>query len=241
VAYLHLCLVVALLAAAGCDSQPIALTGAGGAGGIVSQMGASGTGAATPDAGAAVDGPGTTDSAGKADAESMASGGTDGGLASMDASGPCLCPSGLYVDISGDGELMHLTSADVSGLEAGLASHEEVAAQCLAVPIPWVFWLYGITPSWNRPVAINACAGPNATPPCVDLIYDLSGGSTYTDHTGKEFHGTAILVTTPPSTSSVYVPPLMAEIDGTFSLSLDDGLILSGSFRVCNLEGTSLP
>jgi len=152
----------------------------------------------------------------------------DGPDGSGDAAA-CTCPTGLFVDVVGDGDPLHLTSADVGRLQ-GVRPNTEmtVATQCLSPPVPWVDWATG---EISLPYYIEACAGPGNAPPCVllngDYVAPGSYGSSYVDRTGQTFRADATLTWSPPQVQ------LMRSFDGSYTLKLEDGRTLSGTFDAC--------
>jgi hypothetical protein len=144
--------------------------------------------------------------------------------------GPCLCESDLYIDLMGDGEPIRLTSGDVTELQMFIernrsSSPVDVAPQCFAPPRPWELWSGG---GYSGSYYTQACAGPGSAPPCLLLNLNSRRG-TYVDRAGTSFGGSVDFST------NQNVPGLMQTVAFQYTLMLDDGRTLSGSFRVCIL------
>ena len=141
------------------------------------------------------------------------------------------------MDVLGDGDPLHLTSADVTYVQQLQGVQSRLATQCLSPPIPWVEWASG---EINLPYYIEACAGPGATPPCVllngDAIATGSFASIYVDRSGQTFGADARL-----TLSKSQSPEWQQALDGTFTLKLMDGRTLSGTFRTCLLATLGWP
>ena len=163
------------------------------------------------------------------DGGKVAGAGGIGGGGRLGGSGGSSCPTGLFVDVVGNGDPLHLTSADVGRLQ-GVRPNTEmtVATQCLSPPVPWVDWATG---EISLPYYIEACAGPGNAPPCVllngDYVAPGSYGSSYVDRTGQTFRADATLTWSPPQVQ------LMRSFDGSYTLKLEDGRTLSGTFDAC--------
>jgi hypothetical protein len=185
-------------------------------------------------------GVGPSDGAATGDVGAMAgaAGGTEGAAAGGAGGSSCPCGGVLSVDLAGDGDPLHLTSADyVAGVQSRLpvadltmtsTSFTAVPA-CLAEPRPWAESLDG---GFMRIYWVQACAGPGGAPPCIWLNPSSSWGSLYVDRAGHEILGNG---ETFGSSYRGIDTPLGEAVEGTFSMTLEDGRTLTASFRVCLL------
>jgi hypothetical protein len=144
-----------------------------------------------------------------------------------DAGAPaCSCPSGLAIEVNGDGAPLSLTSANVSSL-----NQSGPASACLASAPPWAQDTSGQVYELRM---IEACAGPGAQGPCLLLRLDdfsCSFNSTYIDRAGNAFKGNAAVITNWSSQT-----PLTGMVEGDYSIRLKDGRLLTGHLRVCLID-----
>ncbi len=133
----------------------------------------------------------------------------------------CSCPSGLAIEVTGDGAPLSLASADVSSIV-------DSRSACLASSPPWAMDDSGEV---SRLRLIQACAGPGGQGPCLSL--DINGAicgsnSTYIDRAGNVIRGKATAIT-----NWSWQTPLMGAVEGDYSIRLEDGRVLTGHLRVC--------
>ena len=169
-------------------------------------------------------------------------GGSGGGAGGGAGSGStCACTGPLAVDVVGDGDPLHLTAADyVAGGHTDLPianitanTGGEVVPACLAAPVPWAECTTG---GGSQVYWIQACAGPGGGAPCIWLngnaVNPISLGSLYVDRSGRAIRG---YVSALASSFVSFQTPLGQTIEGTFSMTLEDGRTLTATFRVCLL------
>lgn len=170
-------------------------------------------------------------------------GGTTGqGGAGQGGSGQaCGCGGGLAIDVQGDGDPLHLTSADYTGqwrsrddsvvIDADV-THTDLdntaLTECFDPPRPWAESTSG---EGSVVYWIQACAGPGSAPPCLWLAYDI-GYSRYVDRTGRAFY---VDIKSLSTTFQSFKTGQGQSIDGQFTIMLDDGRTLTGTLRVCVL------
>jgi len=184
---------------------------------------------------------GATGPNGGAGGASAGPGGAPGAGGAAGSGSACACTGPLAIDVEGDGDPLHLTSADYSAGGhpdlpiANITTNVggQVVPACVAEPVPWAECTSG---GGSQVYWIQACAGPGGGVPCIWLngnaVNPISLGSLYVDRSGRSIRG---YVSALASSFVSFQTPLGQTIEGTFSMILEDGRTLTATFRACLL------